>query len=204
MLKSAEQGYVPAQVGMGETYLRNLPKESGVIPDYGDAERWLRLAATQGNAEAQEWLGTGYERGWFGVTDYREALKWLRRSAGQGLPWAQLELGQMYRYGEGVPESHSIAASWYRKAADHFTDMGGVWEAVVELCYMYRDGSLHDWIEAYMWFEIIGVTVTPPTDSDMKWAARHMTKPQIVEARRRAEDWIKRHMPQSENPAHVN
>jgi TPR repeat protein len=194
MLKSAEQGYVPAQAGIGETHLRNLPKENGAIPDYGDAERWLRLAATQGNAEAQEWLGTGYERGWFGVTDYREALKWLRRSAEQGLPWAQVELGQMYQAGEGVPESDSIAASWYRKAADHFTDVGGVWEAVVELANMYRDGSLHDWIEAYTWFEIIGVAFTPPRDTEMKWAARHMTKGQIVEARSRADDWIKRHI----------
>jgi len=42
MLKSAEQGYVPAQARIGETYLPNLPKENGVIPDYGDAERWLR------------------------------------------------------------------------------------------------------------------------------------------------------------------
>ena len=66
MLKSAEQGYVPAQARIGETYLPNLPKENGVIPDYGDAERWLRLAASQGNAEAQERLGTGYEQGWFG------------------------------------------------------------------------------------------------------------------------------------------
>jgi TPR repeat protein len=116
MLKSAEQGYVPAQARMGETY---LPKEHGVIPDYGDAERWLRLAASQGNAEAQECLGTGYERGWFGVTDYREALRWLRSSAEHGLPWAQVELGLMYRDGEGVPESDSIAANWFRKAADH-------------------------------------------------------------------------------------
>jgi TPR repeat protein len=204
MLKSAEQGYVPAQARMGETYLPNFPKENAVIPDYGDAERWLRLAASQGNAEAQERLGTGYEQGWFGVSDYREALRWLRSSAEQGLPWAQIELGRMYRHGEGVPESDSIAASWFRKAADHFTDVGGVWEAVAELGYMFRDGRLHDWIEAYMWFEIIGVTFTPPSDSEMKWAARHMTKTQILEARRRAEDWIKRHTPQSENPAQVN
>jgi TPR repeat protein len=69
-----EQGYVPAQAGMGEMYLRNLSKENGAIPNYGDADRWLRLAATQGNAEAQFWLGSAYERGLFGTTDYREAL----------------------------------------------------------------------------------------------------------------------------------
>jgi TPR repeat protein len=205
MLKSAEQGYVPAQAWMGETYLRNLRKENGAIPDYGDAERWLRLAATQGNAEAQEWLGAGYERGWFGVTDYREALNWLRRSAAQGLPWAQFELGQMYEVGEGVPRSDSMAASWYRKAADHYTDAGGVWEAEVQLAYMYRGDRLpQDSVEAYMWLAVVGSSVVPPTAADVGTVARHMSKAQILEAQRRAEDWIKRHTPQSENPAQVN
>jgi TPR repeat protein len=118
MLKSAEQGYVPAQGAMGEMYLINV-RDNGPIPDYGDADRWLRLAATQGDADAQYWLGTGYGRGWFGGIDYREALKWLRKAAAQGEPNAQFSLGQMYEDGEGVPESDSLAASWYRKAADH-------------------------------------------------------------------------------------
>jgi len=77
MLKAAEQGYVPAQVGLGEMYLANA--RTGPVPDYPDAERWLRMAATQGDAEAQFWLGAGYERGFFGVIDYREAssgCKW--------------------------------------------------------------------------------------------------------------------------------
>jgi len=115
MLKSAEQGYVPAQEGMGEMYLSNV-RHNGPIPDYGDADRWLRLAATRGDADAQFWLGAGYEQGRFGLIDYREALKWLRRAARQGLPNAQFCLGQMYEDGEGVPESDSLAASWYRNA----------------------------------------------------------------------------------------
>jgi TPR repeat protein len=118
MLKSAQQGYVPAQAGMGQVYLRKV-KGSSTVHDYGDADRWLRLAAIQGDAQAQFWLGTGYEQGWFGVADYHEALKWLRKAARQGLPDAQFCLGQMYAEGEGVPESDVTAARWYRKAADH-------------------------------------------------------------------------------------
>src|SRR5438128_1656188 len=61
-------------------YILGLPESSGYppgpIPDYGDADRWLRLAATRGDADAQFWLGAGYEQGRFGVIDYREALKW--------------------------------------------------------------------------------------------------------------------------------
>jgi uncharacterized protein len=115
MQKSAEQGYVPAQEGMGEMYLENL-RSNGPVPDYADADRWFRQAATQGDAEALFWLGTGYERGLFGAVDYREALKWLRKSAAQGRPDAQFCLGGMYEHGEGVPESDEMAARWYRKA----------------------------------------------------------------------------------------
>jgi TPR repeat protein len=194
MLKSAEQGYVPSQEGIGEMYLNNV-RHNGAIPDYADADRWLRLAARQGYADAQFWLGTGYERGWFGVIDYREAHKWLRKAAKQGLPNAQFGLGQMYEDGEGVPESDSLAASWYRKAADHAPPyLGGVWEAEAQLASMYRDGRLpEDNVQAYMWFAIIGSSVDPPTDDDTKRVARHMTKAQIVQAQRMAEDWIKRH-----------
>jgi len=193
MLKSAEQGYIFAQDGIGEMYLNNITY-LGPIPDYGDAERWLRLAAHQGDADAQLWLGTGYQRGWFGTTDYLEALKWLRKAAAQGLPDAQFSLGQMYEEREGVPENYSLAATWYRKAADHVPEYGGVWEAETQLAYMYRDGRLRgDNVQAYMWFAIVGFSVVPPTDDDMKRVAQHMTKAQIVQAQRMAEDWMKRH-----------
>jgi len=187
MLKSAEQGYVPAQAGMGEMLISG--RNNGVIPDYADADRWLRMAATQGDADAQLWLGVGYERGWFGGFDDREAFQWLRTAAAQGLPDAQFCLGQMYEDGEGVPESDSLAASWYRKAADHSPAyLGGVWEAEVQLSYMYRDGRLpEDNVQAYMWFAVVG------GDDDMKRVARHMTREQILQAQRMAEDWIKQH-----------
>jgi TPR repeat protein len=196
MLKSAQQGYAPAQTGMGRIYLN---KSSGsAVREYADADRWLRLAAMQGDADAQLWLGTGYEQGWFGVTDYHEALKWLRKAADQGQPDAQFCLGQMYQDGEGVPESDIVAARWFKKAADHFSDASGVWEAEVQLVYMYRDGRLpQDYIEAYMWFAVVESPSDSPTAGDLRKVSRHMTKAQIAEAQRRAEEWIKRHTRQS-------
>jgi len=130
----------------------------------------------------------------FGGFDEREAFQWLSKAAAQGLPNAQFSLGQMYEDGEGVPESDSVAASWYREAADHSPAyLGGVWEAEVQLAYMYRDGRLKDKVQAYMWFAIVGSSVDPPTDDDMRQVARHMTRAQIVQAQHLAEDWIKRH-----------
>jgi len=194
MRKSAEQGCVPAQASMGELYIAGIKENGQPIPQRDEAEKWFRLAAAQGDADAQFWLGTAYQRGWFGGFDDREALQWLRKAAAQGLPNAQFYLGQMYEDGEGVPESDSLAASWYRNAADHSPAyLGGVWEAEVQLAYMYRDGRLKDKVQAYMWFAIVGSSVDPPTDDDMREVARHMTKAQIVQAQRLAEDWIKQH-----------
>jgi TPR repeat protein len=202
MLKSAQQGYAPAQAGMGRFYL-NKSKGSTTVRDYGDADRWLRLAAMQGDAEAQFWLGAGYEQGWFGVTDCREALRWLGKAAQQGLPDAQFCLGQMYEDGEGVPESAVVAARWYRKAADHSPSwLGGVWEAEGRLADMYRDDRLpRDDVQAYMWFAVVSSTLDPPTHVGIKKISRRMTKAQIMEAQRQAEDWIKRHPLKTQNLA---
>jgi TPR repeat protein len=79
MMKSAEQGYIPAETMIGCTYLDNHITDP--VPNYADAERWLRAAATQGDAEAQLWLGIGYDREYFGRIDYQESLKWLRKSS---------------------------------------------------------------------------------------------------------------------------
>ena len=179
---------------MGKTYLRDSSTRNQAIPRYGDADRWLRLAAMQGDAEAQFWLGSAYERGLFGTTDYREARTWLRKSAEQDLPWAQLALGQMYEGGEGVPENESLAADWYRKAADHFSDAGGVWEAVVEMVSLYRDDLLpKNRVENYMWSVILDSCFSPPSDEDTQRAARQMTKAQIIQAQLLAHDWIRKH-----------
>ena len=56
MLRSTEERYAPSQAAMGEMYLSKV-RDNGPIPDYGDADRRLRLAATQNHADAQFWLG---------------------------------------------------------------------------------------------------------------------------------------------------
>ena len=194
MMKSAAQGYIPAETMLGCTYLDN--HRTGPVPNYADAERWLREAATQGDAEAQLWLGLGYDREYFGRIDYQESLKWLRKSSAQGLPDAQVALAQMYEDGHGVSESDENAASWYRRAADHFSDVSGVFQAEVQLAYMYRDGRLRrNDVEAYMWLAIVGARVHPPTDEDVKEVAVQMTPAQIAEAQAKVTIWTQHHPP---------
>ena len=86
--------------------------------DYATAYRLLRPLADQGNAEAQDMLGTMYVVGEGVPKDYSEAVKWYRRAADQGNADAQSHLGLMYHNGLGVPQDYVEAMKWCRLAAD--------------------------------------------------------------------------------------
>ena len=194
MMKSAEQGYLHAKTMIGCAYLGN--HATGADPTHAEAQRWLRAAAMQGDAEAQLWLGLVYDRAYFVRTVYQESLHWLRESANQGLPDAQYALAQMYEDGHGVPKSDEDAAYWYRRAADHFSDVSGVFAAEVQLAYMYRDGRLKENnVEAYKWFAIVGAAVDPPTDEDVKTLSESMTAAQVAAAQYAVDEWIAYHPP---------
>jgi TPR repeat protein len=86
----------------------------GVPQDYTEAVKWYRLAADQGNLEAQSRLGSMYESGVVGVPqDYTEAVKWYRLAADQGDAKAQFNLAQMYENGWGVPQDYITAHMWF-------------------------------------------------------------------------------------------
>jgi hypothetical protein len=65
----------------------------GVPQNHTEAMRWLRLAADQGDVEAQSNLGNMYIKGIGVKRSIAEAMKWYRRAADQGLAVAQLRLG---------------------------------------------------------------------------------------------------------------
>ncbi|WP_332923531.1 tetratricopeptide repeat protein [Candidatus Puniceispirillum sp.] len=68
--------------------------------------------AEQGDAEAQNDLGTMYYNGIGAPQDYAKALKWYRLAAEKGLAAAQYNLGIMYGRGEGVPQDDVRAHMW--------------------------------------------------------------------------------------------
>jgi TPR repeat protein len=179
-MKSAEQGYSPAQLIVG---MMSSPS------DPVKAERWFRRAADQGNAEAQFWLGVAYEQGWFGTTDFQEALKWFRKSAEQGHPDAQASLGGMYRDGEGVEQDYALAVEWYRKAAEHVPDLGGAGQGRNELGLLYMQGLgvPKDNIQAYMCFSLAH------TEGNLKQVQLEMTPAQIFQAQHMVAEWEKQH-----------
>ena len=86
--------------------------------DYAEALRLFRLAAEQGEADAQSWLGLMYSLG-HGVTQSNvEACRWFRLAAEQGEPWAQYRLGMMYEKGHGVGQDYAEAFRLFRLAAE--------------------------------------------------------------------------------------
>ena len=71
----------------------------GVPQDYKEAARLYRLAAEQGDADAQGNLGVMFERGYGVPQDYKEAVNWYRLAAEQGYAIAQSNLANRYYYG---------------------------------------------------------------------------------------------------------
>jgi TPR repeat protein len=89
-----------------------------VPQNHGEAARYLRLAADQGQAEARYNLALMYSTGDGVPQNSGEVARWLRLAADQGLDRAQNALARCYYEGEGLPRDHGEAARWLRLAAD--------------------------------------------------------------------------------------
>ena len=179
-LKSAEQGYAPAQRLYGLMFAQANPPVG---------ERWMLRAAEQGDAEAQFWLGVAYEQNWFGTVDVKEAVKWYEKAAERGNPDAQVELGRKYEDGEGVEQNFKLAAEWYRKAAEHVPDLGGAGQGSNRLGLLYMEGRgvPQDYMQAYFWFSLNG------HESNAADAKSHLSLQQTRETDRLVKEWKEQH-----------
>jgi len=179
----AEQGDANAQLALGIMYKDG----EGVAQDHAEAARWFRLAADQGDPEAQWELGHISE-------DDAEAVRWWRLAAGQGYVRAQLILGRMYDNGWDVPQDDIEAVRWYRLAADQ-----GDASAQSHLAIMYQNGKgvPQDYVQAHIWFDLaasrrFGGHRQHDLDGRDR-AAGQMNPTQIAEARRLAREWEAAH-----------
>jgi TPR repeat protein len=106
----AEAGNAKAQAELGNRY--------AMTQNYEQALYWFKLAAEQGNADAQYSFGLMYANGVGLAQNSQEALRWYHLAADQGDAEAQLQLGGMYINGEGVAQDYQEAVRWFRLAAD--------------------------------------------------------------------------------------
>ena len=113
-LEDAEKGDAKAQYTVGFAYWcpSGAKEFDGVAQDHAEAARWVRKAAEQGFAWAQNALGMMYSSG-EGVprSDY-EATRYYRMAAEQGDSSAQFNLGENYRSGKGVQQDKVQAYKW--------------------------------------------------------------------------------------------
>ena len=78
----------------------------------------ITRSAEQGDAFAQNSLGTLHALGNGVQQDYGEAVKWFRKSAEQGNADGQFSLGMAYYSGLGVERNEVEALTWFRKSAE--------------------------------------------------------------------------------------
>ena len=182
--KAAEGGQPEAQ------FLLGLPHGTETAETYREHIRWCRMAADQGNAEAQAQMSYYYSQD-FGIEkNVFEAARWLRMAAKQGNARAQEDLAKHYDSGLGVPEDKVLAAIWYRKAAEQgqtcaqealgrrYEDGNGVTEDKEKSIFWYRKAAAQESITAgsitaarrlsQMYFNGSGVPID--YKESMKWA----------------------------------
>ena len=98
LYKSAENGYIVAQLFLGNAYAQSLFgtkmgdlkafERLGFRQDYSQAFKWYKRAANQGDSKSQSFLGACYLDG-LGVPKNRiEAYKWFNLAAAQNSPGA--------------------------------------------------------------------------------------------------------------------
>ena len=110
-MTSADGGLAVAQLRLGQMYLNG---EGGVKKDYAVSAKWLKLAAQQGNAAAQNSLAVLYENSLGVPKDPYEAVNLFRRAAEQGEPRGQANLARMYENGlGGLKRDINQALFWY-------------------------------------------------------------------------------------------
>ncbi len=85
--------------------------------DYGTALKVWLGAAQKGDAEAQYYTGTLYEKGAGEGPDYQRAAEWYRKAADQGYSRAAISLGHLYEQGLGVNKDSAEALKWFAKAS---------------------------------------------------------------------------------------
>jgi len=114
----AEAGCAKAQAKLSGLY--DQPREHGGDPE--KTLRWMQLAAENGNAEAQFYMGVSYDFGTLGHAsrDFEKALVWYRRAAEQGEPRAMRELSRMYLAGHGVQPNQVEALKWLLLAVPRY------------------------------------------------------------------------------------
>jgi TPR repeat protein len=143
---SASTSAPPALTSVHDAYRKG--KEFAGQQNFPEALRWYRVAANQGDADAQLALGNLYAQGEGVQQDYGAALLWFRKAAEQGNSEAEDSLGAFYFFGMGVAQDYSEAMRWLRKAAAQGNEVA---ERNIGIMYLKGLGVAASRDEAIRW-----------------------------------------------------
>ncbi len=127
--------------GLKDTGDNELPEE------LKEAESLLRVAANEGEMEAQYEIGLFFQTNLRGITkDYLESERWLSAAAEQGHLSAQNSLGYLYAFGSEdnqIKQDQEKAMYWWSKAAEMNHP-----ESQYNLGVVYAKKALQNWTES--------------------------------------------------------
>ncbi|WON72889.1 caspase, EACC1-associated type [Nitrosospira sp. Is2] len=148
--KKSEHGKGRSGDAMKATLMYQESTELGNDNTNYPAIHKYQKAAEEGNADAQNSLGSSYADGEGVPKDPAKAIGWYLKAAEQNNRYAQANLGWSYAHGEGVPKDAVKAVEWYRKAADQ-----GNANAQNSLGRMYENGEgvPKDAVKAVEWYQ---------------------------------------------------
>ena len=154
--------------------------------DYQTARNEFRLAAVDGHAEAQYFLGEIYEGGIGVPIDYKQAYNWYGQAAKQEHAGAQARLASLYMSGLGIVRSLEDSFYWYLRSAEN-----GYPLAQFEVGFMYArgQGTLVSKIEAYRWLTTAASYGDPEAMDVREKLAAGMTYVETSRASRLASEW---------------
>ncbi|MEG1451302.1 SEL1-like repeat protein [Brevundimonas sp.] len=113
--RSAELGYVPAQMRLATLYTDG---GAGIEADPFEARQWVRRAAEAGEPRAMQHYATQLYDGVGGERDEAKAVEWMRKSAEAGSVDSQYNVAHLYEKGvKGVAANKAEAFTWYMIAA---------------------------------------------------------------------------------------
>ena len=121
-----------------------------VVSAWGGKFKDNLIAAKQGDANAQLFVGIVYYYGKGVPQDYKQAVYWYKKSAEQGNANAQYLLGYTYHVGHGVPQDYKQAAYWYTKSAEQGV---AVAQYFLGNAYQVGDGVPQDYKQALYWYK---------------------------------------------------
>lgn len=110
----AKEGDTQAQYELGMLLLNG---EHGVTKNYGEALKWLEMAAKAGHIEARYNLGIMYKTGSGALQNFEQALQWFEAAAHQNHPDAQYNVALMHKNGMSVPVDFVKSYTWANIAA---------------------------------------------------------------------------------------